>query len=210
MKLIAPIALTFFIIAQNRPSAAATCLDDVANFAIRICGDIANSGTSTVVDANGNIDASISNIIKMVVGGASTSINGHILYDTYVGVARDQLAGVHFSDIDCRQKMVNIAVAQVCQIVPPPPPPPQRDYKICMGNGGGPSCAGGATAVYNCATYRGMGGGAKVTYDTLANMFCSYDDNGTTKVWPHKVIVTYDVGGGECGWTAFQVTCNPH
>jgi hypothetical protein len=76
---------------------AASCLDEVAAFAARICGDIANSGTSTVVDANGNIDAGISNIIRKVVGGASTSINGHLLYDTYAGVAREQLAGAQFN-----------------------------------------------------------------------------------------------------------------
>ena len=115
MKLIVAILLAVVTSIQGEQAVAATCLDDVAAFAIRICGDIAISGTSTVVDGNGNIDASISNIIQKVVGGASSSINGHVLYDTYVGVARDQLAGVHFSDLDCRQKMVNIAVAQVCQ-----------------------------------------------------------------------------------------------
>jgi hypothetical protein len=121
MKQIAPILIALLMAYQATPAAAATCLDDVANFAIRICGDIENSGTSTVIDANGNVDASISNIIKKVVGGASTSINGHILYDTYVGVAREQLAGARFNAIDCRQKMVNIAVAQVCQSTPPQP-----------------------------------------------------------------------------------------
>jgi hypothetical protein len=115
MKPIVSIVFAALTILQGKPAAAASCLDDVATFAIRICGDIATTGSSTVVDANGNIDANISNIIKKVVGGASTSINGHILYDTYVGVARDQLASVHFNDIDCRQKMVNVAVSQVCQ-----------------------------------------------------------------------------------------------
>jgi hypothetical protein len=120
MKTIAAVALVTLAALQVTPANAASCLDDVANFAIRICGDIATSGTSTVVDANGNIDANISNIIERVVGGASTAINGHVLYDTYVGVARDQLAGVHFSDIDCRQKMVNVAVAQVCPTLQSP------------------------------------------------------------------------------------------
>jgi len=115
MKLFAPISLIIIASFISKPAVAASCLEEVASFAIRICGEIATSGTSTVVDANGNVDASISNIIKKVVGGGSASINGHMLYDTYVGVARDQLVGIHFSDIDCRQKMVNVAVAQVCQ-----------------------------------------------------------------------------------------------
>ena len=122
MRMIALVLLLVLVFFQETPASATSCLDDVAAFAIRICGDIATSGTSTVIDADGNVDAGISNIIRKVVGGASTSINGHVLYDTYVGVARDQLAGVHFSDIDCRQKMVNIAVAQVCQSSSAPQP----------------------------------------------------------------------------------------
>jgi len=115
LKLFALLSLGIIASFLTKPAIASSCLDEVANFAIRICGDIATSGTSTIVDENGDIDSSISNIIKEVVGGSSSSINGHILYDTYVGVARDQLAGVYFSDIDCRQKMVNVAVAQVCR-----------------------------------------------------------------------------------------------
>lgn len=85
----------------------------------------------------------------------------------------------------------------------------RTEYKVCMGNGGGPSCASGADAVFNCDTYSKMGGGAPVTYDILAHKFCDYSDNGTIKLAPHKVDVTYNVGGGQCGWTAFRVICNP-
>jgi hypothetical protein len=85
----------------------------------------------------------------------------------------------------------------------------QKVVKVCMGNGGGPSCAVGADAVYNCTTYKGIGGGSQLTADTLAEWFCQYNDNGTMLVAPHKVIPIYNVDGGECGWTMFQVTCNP-
>ena len=202
------LASAFFavVLLQSDPVAAATCLDDVAAFAVRICGEIANSGTSTIVDATGNVNANVSNIIRRVVGEGTANVSGRVLYDTYTGVLRDQLGPVQFNVIDCRQKMVNVAVPQVCQKASAPP---RKVVKVCMGNGGGPSCAGGADAVYNCDAYSAMGGGSKLTYDTLAQRFCQYNDNGTIKTYPNQVIVTYNVGGGQCGWTAFQVTCNP-
>ena len=92
---------------------------------------------------------------------------------------------------------------------PPGPARPAQTFKVCMGNGGGPNCLSGADAVFSCASYRVMGGGAKYTYDEVAKKFCAYSDNGATRIYPNKVDVTYDVGGGECGWTAFRVVCNP-
>jgi hypothetical protein len=92
---------------------------------------------------------------------------------------------------------------------PPAPPRPRQEFKVCMGNGGGPSCAAGADALYNCDSYSGIGGGSKLTYDTLAHRFCEYNDNGSIRLAPNTVNVIYDVGGGQCGWTAFKVVCNP-
>ena len=105
---------------------AATCLDDVAAFAQRICGEIASSGNDVSVDANGNVNAGVSNIIKRAVGGASAEMNGHVIYNTYTGVARDQLAGVQFNVIDCKQKMVAVALVQLCPDHPGGEHPPVR------------------------------------------------------------------------------------
>ena len=85
----------------------------------------------------------------------------------------------------------------------------KKVVKVCMGNGGGDNCLGGADAKYDCNTYNGMGGGAQKTYDTLAGMFCGYTENGVQKVARQNIVVIQDNGGGQCGWTAFQVTCNP-
>jgi hypothetical protein len=117
------------LVVGSNPVTAASCLDQVSDFAIRICGEIANSGTKTVVDASGNVQAGVSDIIRNVVGGASTNLNGHVLYDTYTGVVRDQLGAAQFNVIDCRQKMVNVAVAQVCN--------KRSETNVCMGNGVG-------------------------------------------------------------------------
>jgi hypothetical protein len=96
--------------------------------------------------------------------------------------------------------------------IPPPPSSPraqQKVIKVCMGNGGGPSCAVGADVVYDCQMYEGIGRGSQLTVDTLSQLFCQYYDNGTMKIAHHKVIPIYNVAGGECGLTMFQVTCNP-
>jgi hypothetical protein len=90
-----------------------------------------------------------------------------------------------------------------------PAPAPKKVIKICMGNGGGENCLNGADAKYDCDTYKAFGGGGPQTYTVLADMFCSYTDGGAKKIYPHDIIVIQDNGGGQCGWTAFQVTCNP-
>src|SRR5262249_1380763 len=78
---------------------------------------------------------------------------------------------------------------------------PTRVFKVCIGTGGGASCLSGADAYFDCDRYGQMGGGSKMTYDTLRKMFCQ-DDSG---------VVTHDssVGGGYCGWTQFTVACYP-
>jgi hypothetical protein len=97
-------------------------------------------------------------------------------------------------------------------VAPTPAPvaatPAPVTVKVCMGNGGGQNCLDGAGAKYDCNAYNAMGGGAQKTYDALADMFCGYTENGVRKVAPHNIVVVQNNGGGQCGWTAFQVTCN--
>jgi hypothetical protein len=109
------------------------------------------------------------------------------------------------------QNYTSCLIEVIKLLAPPPPatPRPRQEFNVCMGNGGGQSCAAGADAVYNCDTYNAMGGGSQRTLDLLVKNFCEYNDNGTLKLAPNKVIVTYDVGGGQCGWTGFRVICNP-
>jgi hypothetical protein len=98
--------------------------------------------------------------------------------------------------------------------VPPPPIPneaPQsaRTFKVCIGNGGGDSCRSGADASFDCDHYKAMGGGDPQTYKTLGELFCTVDQNGQKKQLESDVKVTSDVGGGQCGWAVFLVTCHP-
>jgi hypothetical protein len=81
-------------------------------------------------------------------------------------------------------------------------------FDVCMGNGGGPSCASPKTIRYTCAEYRAIGGGGQATITTLGERYCKvYDANGQPKQMKYNVAVTYNVAGGECGWTLFTVNC---
>jgi len=102
---------------------------------------------------------------------------------------------------------VNVSVATVKS--PAAPTRPTESFKVCAGNGGGPSCAAGAALYLTCAQYRAIGGGAKSTYDALGKQFCEYKDGIDTKLTSNKVIPVSSLGGGECGWTIFTVICNP-
>jgi hypothetical protein len=92
---------------------------------------------------------------------------------------------------------------------PPRPNRPRQSFRVCAGNGGGESCSAGADAYYTCDQYNQIGGGAQVTYDTLAKKFCEYTDADKTVLAPNQVIHNYSRGGGQCGWTGFTVVCNP-
>lgn len=89
------------------------------------------------------------------------------------------------------------------------PSAPTQSYKVCAGNGGGPSCQANAAAYYTCAQYRSIGGGAQATYDTLGRRLCEYQKDGQSALAPYKVLHDFSVAGGECGWTGFTVICNP-
>jgi hypothetical protein len=130
-----------------------------------------------------------------------------------ITVKRD---GVDLGKIDkgTYQDFTSCLIGMTKLLLPSPTPPqsnprPPKVVKVCMGNGGGTNCLSGAGAQFDCNAYNGMGGGAQKTYDTLATMFCSYVENGASKVAPHNIVVVQNNGGGQCGWTAFQVTCNP-
>ena len=83
-------------------------------------------------------------------------------------------------------------------------------FNVCMGNGGGPSCAGGGAVTYTCSEYRAIGGGGPATPQALGERLCKiFDASGQQKQLPYSVVHISSVGGGECGWTLFRVTCLP-
>jgi len=104
---------------------------------------------------------------------------------------------------------VIVEKSEVVQVAPAQPTRPRKTYRVCAGNGGGESCAGGADAYFTCDQYTSIGGGAQVTYDLLAKRFCEYKDGDKAVLAPNQVIHNFSRGGGQCGWTGFTVICNP-
>jgi hypothetical protein len=78
---------------------------------------------------------------------------------------------------------------------------PTRTLKVCMGNGNdGGDCLAGANAHFDCNSYNAMGGGGPRTVTELLTRFCP-SKRGT-------IANTINHDGGQCGWTAFAVTCD--
>jgi hypothetical protein len=76
--------------------------------------------------------------------------------------------------------------------------------KVCMGNGDGNNCLAGADAKFDCNAYNGMGGGSEQTYNTLADRFCGYTENGVRKVDPNDITVYQNNGGGQVWLDGFS------
>ena len=79
---------------------------------------------------------------------------------------------------------------------------PQKVIKVCMGNGNdGDDCLSRADAHFDCNNYKAVfGGGGPKAEQELQARFCPSKRG--------KVKNTINHGGGECGWTAFELTCD--
>lgn len=105
--------LYFLAVLAPLPSVAA-CLDEAATYADRICGEIANSGSSSFVDASGDLTAEASSIIRRVLGKAGGSINVAVLKSEYENVLREHLADELKNIRGCRERMESVARKEAC------------------------------------------------------------------------------------------------
>ena len=96
------------------PASPQDCLSKVRDFALSICGEIERSGARTVVTGDGKLDANVSTIIRKIVGGGAAGVSGSFLSDTYESVAREELGKDRFNARECRERMVAVAISQVC------------------------------------------------------------------------------------------------
>lgn len=83
-----------------------------------------------------------------------------------------------------------------------------KTYRVCTGNGGDGPCRGPIDASYGCDQYNAIGGGGPRTYTTLGERFCTATVGGVKKQLRYDIKVYENRGGGQCGWTGFEVTCN--
>ena len=96
-------------------SASAGCLDEVASFAERICGQIKTSGSSQLTEANGELKAEVSGIVRRVLGEGGGAINVKHLGDAYENVLRQDLGKELFDVRSCRIKMVEVGRSEACK-----------------------------------------------------------------------------------------------
>lgn len=113
MKFLA-LMLPLLLLVVAVPASSQDCLSKVRDFALSICGEIERSGARTVVSGDGKLDANVSTIIRRIVGGGAAGISGSVLSDTYESVAREELGKDRFNARECRERMVAVAISQVC------------------------------------------------------------------------------------------------
>jgi hypothetical protein len=101
----------------------AACLEEVSNFAERICGQIDKVGSRVVIEGNGELKAEVSGIIRKVLGNAGGTAKGKILQDAYENVLREDLAKELFNVRECRVKMVEVGRKEACK--------PTTSYRSC-------------------------------------------------------------------------------
>lgn len=114
MKLLLVLLVLFsssLFIAESRSS----CLDEVVKFANGICGEIQRSGTSNVVEANGQLKADVSGIVRRVLGNAGGNLNGKAAVGAYENVLRVDLSKELFNIRECRIKMVDVGRSELCK-----------------------------------------------------------------------------------------------
>jgi hypothetical protein len=107
------VALFLFLFLVSSSEVFADCLSDVSNFAEKICGQIKTSGNTQLIEANGELKAEVSGIVRKALGDVKGDVNGKILQDTYENVLREDLSKELFNVRECRQKMAEKAL-EVC------------------------------------------------------------------------------------------------
>jgi hypothetical protein len=92
----------------------ASCLEEAAGFAERVCGELSNRGSSQLISGSGTLNAEAKGLIARMLGSAQGDAKVDAAVSTYENVTREELAKDHENIINCRMKMIEAAVKQVC------------------------------------------------------------------------------------------------
>jgi hypothetical protein len=123
--------LLIIFLALTTDLAFADCLTDAANFANRICGEVSNRGSSRLVTGSGELNAEAKGLIRQLLGSAGGELKGQTEFTGYENVLREQLTSELLNVRQCRVRMAEAAMKQVCTSAnvpiprsPPANPPP--------------------------------------------------------------------------------------
>jgi hypothetical protein len=93
-------------------SARADCLDDVANFADKICGQIRTVGKAGLLTGNGDLNATAKELIAKSLGQLSG--HGSTATKTYEDILQEQLGAERVSLRKCGIALAKAAIDQTC------------------------------------------------------------------------------------------------
>jgi hypothetical protein len=162
--------------------ACASCLDEAARFAERICGEIKTGGSSQLVSGSGELTVEAKGIIARLFGAARSDAKVEAATSSYENVARQELAKRLSERQGCAERMVTVATAQVCNKQP-------ETKIVCEGESEG-NCPGPRHDLFFTCGYFG-------TDKEIADNICE----GAR----HRRLKT--VSGGHCGYSLIEVTC---
>ncbi len=92
----------------------ASCLDEAAIFSERICGEISNRGSSQLISGSGELNAEAKGLIARMLSSVQGNAKVDAAVSTYDNVVREELTNEHKTARDCKTRMVDDAVKQVC------------------------------------------------------------------------------------------------
>jgi hypothetical protein len=199
------------LLSTGAANAQAISTDDVQKIAdtmVRLC---VGGGSLQTISGGASGGANVSIRSLDVTGNLSGQFNiSRSAAEGLTAGIDNALTQVAASEADkVRDCLAPVRVALLQAMLPPQQPSrPPRTFSVCAGNGGGPSCQGWSDVYYTCDQYTAIGGGSQQTYTELGNSLCKFtDSSGHEKIGYSSVIHLSSVGGGQCGWTRFSVTC---
>lgn len=141
--------LAVAIVAIFCTSARADCLNEASDFAQKICGEVKSAGKSTLVTANGELNAAAKGLIAKALGELGGSVGTSIETKTFENVIQEQLGPELVNVRACGIAMAKAAMDQVCVKAP--------IYKTCANQAFGLEKWGNEDPINGTSGYRGGG-----------------------------------------------------
>lgn len=113
-----PSAFVVFTLIFFPSIAFASCLEEAAGFAERMCGEISSRGSSQLISGSGELNVKAKGLIARMLGSAQGDAKVDAAITSYENVTREQLASEHANARDCNIRMAEVAITQVCPQAP--------------------------------------------------------------------------------------------
>lgn len=168
----------------NAPVASASCLDQAAGFAERVCGDLLIKGRSNLVSSSGELTAEAQGVITRIIGAVRGDAKVDAASRSFEGVLQEELTKNRKDTQGCRERMVAVAMQQqICTAG-------TLKKIVCTGEHEN-SCPGQHDIFYTCGYFG--------TDKEIADSICEGIKAG------HVRLKT--IGGHKCGYALIEVSC---